>query len=619
MTAAVGLLSSDKGLMILKHSIQKRTFLFFSVSMVLIILVFSILFFQYFWRSMETRLKNDQSRTTISLSQSIDNMLMNIKQNAYFLCSNEKIAQMVVNRDGYNSLVQRDKIKSAFNASIGSLSTPLMHSSYAVLFLDQQFPISNSIQGNFSMKRLMNQRLYSAFDVQDTDWYQETVVRMNQVYAFWDEQSPQNIFFSQFLRNIHIADPAYNDKIGVVLYAVPKNVLEKILDNTRITEGTVTLLLFEDSIFLSSAPELFPIGKSTENTREMAEFLSALPNQRETVSLSVDGKKYVVSAESFQGDWKAVLLMPSSDIWGYVKGSLPLMLAVLILLLVASSLISLLLSRQLVQPIIRLSAAMVTVRDERNLPLPIPVPSSDDEIEVLYNSYNRMLEWIQRLMGEAVDEAEKLRQTQIQFMQAQINPHFIYNTLDSISCCALMEGNDEIVTMVASLISILKYSINFSRAMVPMREEIDYLCHYIQIQELRYKNGFRFICDMPEKYGSVKIAPIILQPLVENALFHAQSHEDMLEIRLFCEETEGILRVHIKDNGVEGNAEGLNDMLCASEAEETKKGHGIGIRNVNNRIRLLIGGDSGLHYEQDEKGGMDAIIQIPLDFRRDDT
>ena len=603
----------------MKRSIQKRTFLFFSVSMVLIILVFSILFFQYFWRSMEIRLKNDQFRTTVSLAQSVDNMLMNIKQNAYFLCSNEKVAQMVVNRDGYNSLVQRDKIKSAFNASIGNLSSSLMHNSYAVLFLDQQFPISNSIQGNFSMKRLMTQRLYSSFDVQDTDWYQETINRINQVYAFWDEQSPQNVFFSQFLRSIHIADPKYNDKIGVVLYAVPKNVLEKILDNARITEGTTTLLLFEGSIFLSNTPELFPTGGGAEKSGEMAEFLSALPSNGETVSLSVFGKKYVVSAESFQGDWKAVILMPSSDIWKYVWNSLPMMIAVLILLLAASSLISFLLSRQLVQPIIRLSAAMVTVRDERNLPLPIPVPSSNDEIEVLYRSYNRMLEWIQRLMEEAVDEAEKLRQAQIQFMQAQINPHFLYNTLDSISCCALMEGNDDIVTMVASLISILKYSINFSRTMVPLREEIDYLRHYIQIQKLRYKNGFRFICDVPEKYGLIRIAPIILQPLVENALFHAQSYEEMLEIRLFCEETHEVLRIHVKDNGVEGDAKRLNNMLLSTESEKAKDGREIGIRNVNNRIRLLIGGDSGLHYEQDEKGGMDAIIQIPLDFRRDDT
>ena len=80
-----------------------------------------------------------------------------------------------------------------------------------------------------------------------------------------------------------------------------------------------------------------------------------------------------------------------------------------------------------------------------------------------------------------------------------------------------------------------------------------------------------------------------------------------------------MLRIHVKDNGVEGDAKRLNNMLLSTESEKAKDGREIGIRNVNNRIRLLIGGDSGLHYEQDEKGGMDAIIQIPLDFRRDDT
>lgn len=594
----------------MKNSIQKRTFFFFSLSMALIILVFSLLFFQYFWKSMKTRLVTDQERTTVSMAESAGSLLMNVKQNAYFLCSNENIAQTAINKEGYNPIYQRDKMSKVFNINTGSLSTPLMRSAYTVLFLDSQFPLSSSMQGDFSMKQMTKSRLYSVLDVQDTDWYRETVSRMSQVYAFWDSQSPQNVFFSHYLRNIHIADPKYSDKIGVVLYSIPKNVLEEILENARITEGTISLLMFENSVFISSDPEIFPVGgvKSDIN----AQSFSALPGNGKTASISVYGKKYIGSAVTFQGDWKAVILMPSSDIWKFAKDSLPMMAAVFLLFLAAASLISLLLSRRLVQPVIRLSAAMVMASDDRNLPLPVPVPSSDDEIEMLYSSYNRMLEWIQRLTAEAVEEAEKLRHAQLQSMQAQINPHFVYNTLDSISCSALMEGNDDVVIMVASLISILKYSINFSRTMVPLREEIDYLNHYIQIQKLRYKNGFRFICDVPEKYYSVKVSQIILQPLVENALFHAQSGDDILEIHLFCEEANEILRIHVSDNGTAGDAQRLNEMLTADEAGDGRRG--IGIRNVNTRIRLLIGGDSGLHYEQLENGGMDAIIQIPLEL-----
>lgn len=209
---------------------------------------------------MKTRLVTDQERTTVSMAESAGSLLMNVKQNAYFLCSNENIAQTAINKEGYNPIYQRDKMSKVFNINTGSLSTPLMRSAYTVLFLDSQFPLSSSMQGDFSMKQMTKSRLYSVLDVQDTDWYRETVSRMSQVYAFWDSQSPQNVFFSHYLRNIHIADPKYSDKIGVVLYSIPKNVLEEILENARITEGSISLLMFENSVFISSDPEIFPVG-----------------------------------------------------------------------------------------------------------------------------------------------------------------------------------------------------------------------------------------------------------------------------------------------------------------------------------------------------------------------
>lgn len=518
----------------MKNSIRKRTFCFISLSMILIILVFSVFFFHYLLSTMRQRLKTDQTRTTASMAESMSNLILNIKQNAYFLCSNGSLAQALVNKMEYPSYIQQEMVKRAFSVNTGSLSTPLMQNANAFLLLDSQFPFSYTFRGNFTYP-LTKQRLYSVMDVQDEEWYIKTINRMSHIYAFWDEESPQNAFFSHQLRSTQIADPFYNDNVGVVLYTVPKSVLTKILENARITEGSVALFKFEDDIFISTDSSLFP----REGDAGTVQALKSLPVSGQVVEITIQGKKYMASSVSFQRDWEAVLLMPFSDIWRYVSTPLPATIAILLLFLFLALFLSLLLSRQLVEPVIRLSNTMSQVQYNRSLPLPVPNPASHDEIEVLYSSYNRMLEWIQRLMEEAVEEGEKLRSAQLQSMQAQINPHFIYNTLDSISCSALLEGNDDIVTMVASLISILKYSINFSRTTVPLREEIDYLRHYIQIQELRYKGGFRFICDVPEKYYSVKVSQIILQPLVENAMFHAQSKEDILEIRLFCEEDGG--------------------------------------------------------------------------------
>lgn len=339
--------------------------------------------------------------------------------------------------------------------------------------------------------------------------------------------------------------------------------------------------------------------------------LISLPSDGAVKQIEWDGVSYLASSVTFQGDWKFLLLLPEADVYRYIKVPESMMATVGVLLLVISAIISLLLSKQLTRPIIKLSGAMAQARDGRYLPSPMPAPRSHDEIATLYSCYNSMTEHIQQLLGQTAEEAEKLRSAELKALQAQINPHFIYNTLDSVSCSALMEGNDDIVTMVTSLISILKYSVNFSRTTVPLREEIDYLQHYIRIQELRYKKGFHFECNVPEAYFDVPVSQIILQPLVENALFHAYCPDGELEICLFCEEKDGLLRIHVTDNGSGGDAEKLNSMLNCEGLDETDS-HGIGIKNVNNRIRLLLGGQSGLHYDQLEGGGLDAVIQIPL-------
>ena len=108
---------------------------------------------------------------------------------------------------------------------------------------------------------------------------------------------------------------------------------------------------------------------------------------------------------------------------------------------------------------------------------------------------------------------------------------------------------------------------------------------------------------------AVRVSPIILQPLVENSLFHAGTQDGSLRIRLYCEEKDGYLLIHVTDNGAAGNAERINGYLMEDGALD---GHGIGIRNVNRRISLLSGGRGSLHYAQLPDGGLDAIVRIPL-------
>lgn len=592
----------------MRSSIRKRTFIYITSGMLIIIAAFSVLFFRYFYDVFSNRIEEEQLYASEKTQESFSAVITNIRENAYSLCINTTLANLLTSGNANTASSQNNEISINFSMSMGTFTTPQMQSAYAMLFVDSQFPHAEAMKGLFSLEGgYYRRRVYSALDVQEEAWYRRTMELNGQIFAFREPQDPTRVFVSHLLRSVRIADPRYNSNIGMVVYAMPESAMLKTLQSARITDGAVALLLFGDQLLLSTDTELFPVGGMDAD--DLAALL-ALPGSGKTAQITLDGRRYTASGIRFEGDWQSVLLIPDSDIYYYVWAPMSLMIVVVILFLMVAALISFVLSIRLMKPIIALSDTMAQAQDRGSLPPPVVAPQSDDEIAVLYDSYNRMTERIRRLLEQSAEEAEKLHSAQIKAMQAQINPHFIYNTLDSISCSALLEGNNDIVTMVASLISILKYRVDFTRTVVPLGEELDNLVHYIRIQELRFKNSFQYQCEVDEKYFDVPISPIVLQPLVENALFHAQSYDAPLQIRLYCEETGGRLRIHVADNGEGGSAEKLNALL-ASEQPQSDDRHGVGIRNVNMRIRLLFGEGSGLHYEQLPEGGLDSVIEIP--------
>lgn len=587
--------------------IWRRAFLFIASGMLVVLAAFSVLFFGYFRDVLRERIGEDQRYAISETGADISTVLTNVRQNAYYLCIDQTLASLVTNQTNLSPVNLRQAMANAFSMDTGPLATPLMQSAYAMLFIDRQFPFSEEIPERFSLeKNYMRSRVYSARDVDDVDWYRETMARSGQIYAFRAAGYNPMVCFAHQLRSIRVADPRYNEILGAVLYTMPESRLIQVLGTACITDHAVALLLFGDSVFLSTDPDAVAPGSP-------AGALLSLPGGAAISPYTLNDVAYTASGISFQGDWKCVLLIPDSDVYDYIKAPMSMLLGVTALFLLIAGVVSFAISARLARPIVNLSNVMAHM-DSRYLPQPVLPPDTQDEIALLYGSYNMMTVRIAQLLQQETEEAEKLRQAELRAMQAQINPHFIYNTLDSISCSALMEGNDEIVTMVDSLISILKYSVNFSRPTASLGEEIEYLQHYIRIQQLRFKEGFRFSQEVPSAYHSVPVAQIILQPLVENALFHARNDEEPLDIRLFCREDGDMLEIIVRDNGA-GDPDALNALLASPDPPDTAEGgHGIGIRNVNRRLRLQLGERSGLHYARGPQGGLDAVVRVPLKF-----
>ncbi len=594
-----------------KKNIRRRTFLYITAAIIAVTLVACSFVYIYFSRTLQERIEIDQKYMTEQTAQRLDTILADMKRTAYFLCCDKSVSSILTGGTVADlQFSQRDALIKTFYMYTGAPTTSLSYGTHTVLLVDPQFPISQRLGvHSFSISAVDNQYIFNAADAQHEEWYQKTAELNSLLYCFIDPENASSVFFSNLQKNIYITNPKYNQIVGVTLHKVPQARLQKILQGAKVTDRTVALFLYQDTVLSSNDPAMFPVGTTLSGEYQK---LSSLRESQERVSMKLNQVSYGVTSVSLYDDWKVIVMVPGSDMWQHVGGLIPLVALFLAVTLLVGLFISGLFSRRLTRPILKLSETMSRVEGGQSLAPIKPERDTHDEITLLYDSYNRMSNRIHTLTLQADDEREQKRAAELRALQAQINPHFIYNTLDSVNCIALLSGQDDISTMVTALIDILKYSIQFSRTLVTLKEELAYLDRYIQIQHLRYMDRFTFINDIPEAYGDVQIPQITLQPLVENALLHAFRDNAKLEIRTFAHREGDLLMVHVMDNGSNVDAKQINDILRDGESSER---YGIGIRNVDKRIHLNMGDAYGLHYESIATGGLDAVITIPYGLR----
>ena len=585
-------------------SILKRTFRYFLVSTCVIILVVTCLIFAYLRGQYQEQFTEAQFYVTQKTAESVNALHMDIRQSAYNLCCNEALAETLVS--SASPIDQRQQLNRIIVMNAATPTATRLYSARQLLLVDEQFAFAHAPDARFTMDSFPEVHVYSSLGVKNEEWYQKARAYNAQIYAFRHPQAPDKVFFSHLLLSAHLTDPRYSSEAGVMLYVLPQASLNNLLRDEQMSEGSVSLLLFNNVLLGSTDESILPPG--TVVTDDLLP-LSQLTSSQQTVRAVVGSETYSVTSRYISNEWRVVLLTPSVNVWDSIKALLPVLGATLMVLAAIALAVSVMFSRRLSAPIMELSGAMVRDSDAHALPHRIPVPKTDDEIERLYHSYNDIVDNIHRISALEREHNAQLQKSELKALQSQINPHFIYNTLDSISCIALLNGVDDIATMVASLISILKYSIRFSHTWATLKEESDYLYQYIQIQKLRYSDRFRFEYDVPDSYSEVHVPRLMLQPLVENALFHAEN-ADQLVIRVWCETDGDNFLIHVSDNGSGANAEQLNALL-KTDPEAAGQKFGIGIRNVNKRIQLVAGEGYGIHYRLTETGGLDAVIRLP--------
>ncbi len=247
--------------------------------------------------------------------------------------------------------------------------------------------------------------------------------------------------------------------------------------------------------------------------------------------------------------------------------------------------------------------------------LKVSAPKSNiEEIQTLSDQYDHMVLRIGELLDHVRQEQELKRKTELKLLQAQINPHFLYNTLDTIVWLAEGKRHQEVVEMVTALSSFLRMGLNNGRDFIAIRGEAEHINSYLQIQHFRYEDILDYEIGFEEGIMDFSIMKLTLQPIVENALYHGIKNcrkKGFLKISGWREGKDIFLRV--EDNGIGMKPEALLKMqkLVSRGGEDVDMREGFGIANVAERIRLNFGADYGLSVESQYGVGTSVTVQIP--------
>ncbi|WP_367565143.1 sensor histidine kinase [Lacrimispora sp.] len=241
---------------------------------------------------------------------------------------------------------------------------------------------------------------------------------------------------------------------------------------------------------------------------------------------------------------------------------------------------------------------------------------TDDEIGSIGKQINQMSNRISGLLETRVQSEKEKKDLEIKMLQAQINPHFLYNTLDSIKWIAIMQKNSGIVQVVTALSSLLKNMAKGFNEKVTLRQELDFLQNYVIIEKIRYIELFDVTTQVDqEKLYDAKIVKLTLQPIVENAIFNGiepSGRNGLIEIHVFAE--NGVLYLTVRDNGIGISPENMEKLLTDTSRVTRSNMSGIGLPNVDRRLKLVYGEDYGLTIESELDQYTMITIALPLEF-----
>jgi two-component system sensor histidine kinase YesM len=403
-----------------------------------------------------------------------------------------------------------------------------------------------------------------------------------------------------------IFDTSTLNRNGTLLLHLKENSISSLLEEEHIGNN-ISMMVIDRSGYVISSNVKNQLGTSIDN--------DILNSVAETDGIGgyffreEDGEKvYYNFYKSSFTNWIYLFRIPGKELFSGYDIVQKWVIIVTVFFIIVGIVCSRIIAYNISKPIIRIIKEMRNI-EMNNLLVNVNYDGKD-ELTSLASSFNSMIDQVRRLMKKESDLQRMKHELEMRAMQAEINPHFLYNTLEAINWMGRMNNIPKICDMTTMLADMMRYSINRMDDLVTLKEELEHVSKYLNIQQIRFEDKLSVMMDIDEHILQTLVPKLTLQPIVENAIVHGLSDKiGMGKIRIIGTKQEGKIELKVEDNGCGISQEKLKEFR--EQGNIARNHRGIGVNNVNQRIRLFFGEQYGLRFTSEVGKGTRVTILLP--------
>lgn len=452
-----------------------------------------------------------------------------------------------------------------------------------------------------------NVNFYGLNNAMESNWYERIKDTRRSIWLpsrFLDSGESHKISIARKI----ISDTDYNKTLGVIQLEIPQSVFNGLLNKVKFTQNSSSLLFNSREEIISTSSDNF-----WDNSKNYSLLHDSFPNDSyETLvwqKVALEKQDYLIGIQNVKStDWKIALAIPWSDIMQPYTNTRNNMIIIVLFVIPLSFILSYLFTHASTKKIRQLITHMrKVVKRDFNVEI---LPASNGEIGELIQNYNYMITKVSTLLEEKYTLGHQVKNLELKSLQAQINPHFLYNTLDLINWMSTDVNAPMISDLVQTLSKFYRLSLSMGEEVVTLQNELEHIRSYVKIQNMRFNDGITLVIDVSPSFYNCSFLKLTLQPIIENAILHGilEKKDESGSIHITaCPEGEDLI-VSVIDDGVGIPEDILKLLLTKSQVSKTG---GFGVKNIHERIRLAYGEKYGLTYESAPGEGTTVRIKIP--------